>query len=344
LKPPSIFLDASTDLHDRAATSSGDHLQSGGFMLPIQFRSLLVPLDGSRFAEQALPLATAIARQAGAILELALVHHPAPPLATALEVPEVGAQLDVEGRGREAEYLRIQAERIRGEAGLRVNAVLLDGGVAGALQRHVESSGADLVVLTTHGRGPVSRFWLGSVADQLMRRLHTPILFVRPGDAQRASAPISRIMVTLDGSTFAEEALGTAATLATIFDAGLHLVLVVEPPLPIADPSGMTVLPATVDAEQQLRTRAEQYLRSVVTRLAATGVERVSMAVEEAPSVAASLLAAVETHQIDLLVLASHGAGGIERMVIGSVADKVVRGSRIPVLVVRPLHGATVAA
>ena len=70
-------------------------------MAQVPYRSIYVPLDGSPFAEQALPLAGEIARRAGAILQLALVHHPVPALATALEVPEIEAQLDQEGRARE---------------------------------------------------------------------------------------------------------------------------------------------------------------------------------------------------------------------------------------------------
>jgi nucleotide-binding universal stress UspA family protein len=82
-------------------------------MAQAPFRSILVPLDGSPFAEQALPWAAETARRAGAMLQLALVHHPAPALATALEMPEIGAQLDEEARAREQSYLTAQVDRVR---------------------------------------------------------------------------------------------------------------------------------------------------------------------------------------------------------------------------------------
>jgi nucleotide-binding universal stress UspA family protein len=216
-----------------------------------------------------------------------------------------------------------------------VTSVLLNGGVAEALQHHAEASGADLVVLTTHGRGPVSRFWLGSIADQLMRRLHLPLLFVRPGEPTAGVPQVRRILVTLDGSPFAEEALGPAQVMAGAFGAELVLLLVIEPPVPIADPAGLMVIPATVDAEKRLRESAAAYLATITGRLTAEGVA-VSSAAVEGSTVAGAVLAEADAQRVDLLVVASHGAGGFERLVMGSVADKVVRGARIPVLVVRP--------
>ncbi len=302
------------------------------------FRSILVPLDGSPFAEQALPWASETARRAGAMMQLALVHHPAPALATALEMPEIGAQLDDEARAREQSYLTAQVDRVRASWNVPVTSVLLNGGVAEALHHQAEVSGADLLVLTTHGRGPVSRFWLGSIADQLMRRLHLPLLFVRPLESSVAvplAPQVRRIMVTLDGSPFAEEALGAAQAMAGAFGAEIVLLLVIEPPVPIADPAGLMVIPVTVDAEKRIRESAAAYLATVTSRLAAEGGAVTSAAVEGA-TVAGAVLAQVDAQRIDLLVIASHGAGGFERLVMGSVADKVVRGAHIPVLVVRP--------
>lgn len=113
-------------------------------------RSLLVPLDGSPFAEQALPLAVALARQAGAAIHLARVHVPVD-----LALPE-------------------GVVRLAGETGLAVTAALLEGRVADALEEKAKAASVDLMVLTTHGRGPLGRFWLGSVADTLVRHLPMP--------------------------------------------------------------------------------------------------------------------------------------------------------------------------
>jgi nucleotide-binding universal stress UspA family protein len=304
-------------------------------MTQVLYRSIYVPLDGSPFAEQALPLAGEIARRSGAILQLALVHHPVPALATALEVPEIEAQLDQEARAREQTYLSSIVERVRKSVNVPVTGTLLDGPVADALETHLEKTGAELVVITTHGRGPMSRFWLGSVADQLMRRLHLPILLVRPGSAAAAPAPLRRILVTLDGSPFAERAIDAAVALGKGFDAEYALLMVVEPPLPIADPSGLMVIPAGANSEKQLREAATKYLDGLALRMRKDGL-RVTTHPVEATGAAATIIAQTEALKADLVAIASHGAGGFERLVVGSVADKVIRGSTHPTFVVRP--------
>ena len=299
------------------------------------FRSICVPLDGSPFAEQALPAAAEIARRCGAILQLALVHHPVPALATALEVPEIEAQLDQENRAREQTYLSSIVDRVRMTANVPVSGTLLDGAVADALQAHVEDSAADLVVITTHGRGPMSRFWLGSVADHLMRRLHVPVLMIRPAGSTPPPPDLKMILVPLDGSSFAERALEVAVTLGKPFGAAFGLMMVIEPPLPIADPSGLAVLPAMAETEKQLRAGASRYLDGIAGRLRQEGhVVRTFAA--EGPRAAEAIIAQADVIGADLIVLASHGAGGFERLVLGSVADKVIRASSHPTLVVRP--------
>jgi nucleotide-binding universal stress UspA family protein len=309
-------------------------------MAPALIRSIFVPLDGSPFAEQALPLAAETARRAGALLQIALVHHPVPALATALEVPEIETQLDQEARLRERTYLDSVVTRLRSMANVPVSAVVLDGAVADALQTQIEATGADLVVSTTHGRGPLSRFWLGSVADQLMRRLHVPLLLVRPvGDAAQVPRSIAKVLISLDGSPFAERAVDGATALGRPFGASYALVFVVEPPMPIADPSGLMVLPATVDAEQRIKEGATKYLNQIAERLRKDGLE-VSCHPVDGPAAAGTILAEAEAVKADLIALASHGAGGFERLVVGSVADKVIRGGTHPVLVVRPPPGA----
>ncbi len=307
-------------------------------MSQAMFRSLYVPLDGSPFAEQALPLAAEIARRSGALLQLALVHHPVPALATALEVPEIEAQLDQESRAREQVYLDGIVERVRATANVPVTAALLDGPVADSLQTHIEQSGADLVIMTTHGRGPVSRFWLGSVADQLMRRLHLPILLLRSGPGCHTPSVLKQILVTLDGSAFAERALDSALMLGRPFEAAYTLFMAIEVPLPIADPSGLMVIPVDPEAEKKVAAAARGYLDKQVARLRGLGVQATALAVEGRPAVEA-IIAQTDRGGCDLVVIASHGAGGMERLVVGSVADKVIRASTHPTLVVRPPKG-----
>jgi len=299
------------------------------------YRSICVPLDGSPFAEQALPLALEIARAAGAMVQVALVHHPVPALATAMEVPEIEAQLDQEARAREQVYLSGILERMRKTANVPVTSTLLDGAVAEALQSYLESSGTDLVVMTTHGRGPMSRFWLGSVADHLMRALHLPILLVRPTVESAPPPVIKRILLALDGSPFSEQAITATTMLGRPFQAEYALMMVVEPPLPIADPSGLMIVPTSANTEKELQAAAAKYLDGVANRLRKEGLTATTHPTD-GPTAAAAIIAKADALKADLIALASHGAGGFERLVVGSVADKVIRGSTHPTFVVRP--------
>ncbi len=302
------------------------------------YRSICVPLDGSPFAEQALPLALEIARGAGAIVQVALVHHPVPALATAMEVPEIEAQLDQEARAREQVYLSGIVDRLRKTVNVPVTSALLDGAVTEALQMHMESSGTDLVVMTTHGRGPMSRFWLGSVADHLMRVLHVPILLVRPAAEGAPPTTIKRILLALDGSPFSEQAIAATTMLGRPFKAEYALMMVVEPPLPIADPSGLMIVPTSAGSEKELKAAASKYLDGVADRLGKEGLT-VTTHPTDGPAAASTIIAKAEALKADVIALASHGAGGFERLVVGSVADKVIRGSTHPTFVVRPPKG-----
>jgi nucleotide-binding universal stress UspA family protein len=299
------------------------------------YRLVLVPLDGSAFAEQALPLATEIARRTGAMLQLALVHHPVPALATALEVPQIESQLDQEGRMNESNYLSGVVERVRSTANVAVTSALLDGPVAEALEEQVSEAGADLVVMTTHGRGALSRFWLGSVADHLMRHVHVPVLLIRPSGEAQPVSQLGKILVTLDGSEFSERAIESAVALGEPFDAEYVLLMVLEPPYPVVDPNGLMVVPLDPEAERKLRESAQRYLEGHAARLRQRGLE-VGTQVADGLPVARTILAEADRIKADLIAIASHGVGGLERVVVGSVADKVVRGTTHPVLVVRP--------
>ncbi len=114
------------------------------------YRSILLPLDGSPFAEQAIPLTLELAKRAGAMVQVALVHHPVPALATALEVPEIESQLDQEARAREQVYLSGICERMRGTANVPVTSTLHDGAVTEALQEYMKAVYLDPTMVEAH--------------------------------------------------------------------------------------------------------------------------------------------------------------------------------------------------
>jgi nucleotide-binding universal stress UspA family protein len=294
------------------------------------FQTILVPLDGSPLAEHALPLAAGLARKSQGTLRLARVHRPP-------AVRDVMAPEDEAVRRCEQTYLDRTAARVRQVDHMPVTTALLDGPVAAALAEHALSVRADLIALTTHGRGPLTRFWLGSVADELLRHAPVPLLAHRPGDgaapALGTAFRVRRILVPLDGTSGAEAALAPAAELARLFGAGLLLLRAVEP-VPVVSPDGMTYLTPAGDGPflDELTAQARADLGRLTDRLRAEGLPAdARVVVHESP--AAAVLEAASG--ADLIALATHGRGRVARFFLGSVADKVVRGAPCPVFVTR---------
>lgn len=309
------------------------------------FRSLLVPLDGSPFAEHALPLALTIGDRAGA--EVRLVQVAGAPADYPAEVFGHGrALMEVHLKKQQRDYLEQTAERLRGRTKAPVSGTLLDGPVAETLRRATVGSGVDLVVMTTHGRGSVKRLWLGSVADTLVKHVDVPLLLLRPhGPAADLEIPpeLKRILVPLDGSSLAEGILPAALALAKLFDAEVHLLRIV----PVTHPSYYNLeggsfhvqvealLKEMEEAQDKLRHEAAAYLERIAERIRADALRaQTHVAIES--HVAQAILDFAAGHAADLIALETHGRGGLTRLVLGSVADKVLRGASVPVLLQRP--------
>lgn len=301
-------------------------------------QTILVPVDGSRFAEAALPHAKRLARAGDATIRLALVHHVVPVWNTGLAFPDGGASMDQETRQREERYLATLAAAIAAECGRPVETALLDGSPGEALVRHAGEVGADLVVMATHGRGPASRFWLGSTTDYVLRHGGVPLLAIRPDGegGQTAGVPsVRRILVPVDGSVLSRTVVAPAAEFARLLEAQLLLVSVIEPAIGTMDPAlpfPSAIDPAVVEAQ---RVEAQARLDAVAAPLRESGLT-VEARVVVALGVAASILEVLERDGIDMIAMSTHGEGGLRRALVGSVTDKVIRGAQKPVLAWRP--------
>jgi nucleotide-binding universal stress UspA family protein len=299
------------------------------------FRSILVPLDGSRFAEHALPLAAAIARRTGASLQVVHKHIPPEPVHPDSVLAE-DRKLTPQVRDREWAYLDKIVHRLTAASANPVSAKLLDGPTVETLLGQVDTSGVDLVVMTTHGRGPMSRFWLGSVADALVRRLVVPTLLVRPREEEpRAESLPRHILIPLDGSPLAEKILEPAIALGTLAGAEYTLFHVVVP-VPIVTPDATISAASVLDLEltEKLESDSHSYLKGAAERLRARGL-KVRERIVVQSSVAAAILDEVKHVGIEAIALETHGRGGFARLLLGSVADKIIRAAHMPVLVHR---------
>jgi nucleotide-binding universal stress UspA family protein len=297
--------------------------------------SIIVPLDGSSFSEIALPTAFKIARAWNAEIEVVMVHEPVP-------MPGVDYGYGLwEQRSMEwaEEYLAQVVARIKDEVGLDVASALLVGLAAEALERHAHSKEADLVVMTSHGRGPLSRMWLGSVTDRFVRRTSTPVLIVRPeeGEEPDLSKEITfeRVLIPVDGSEEGDAILGPALALGKACGSNfvlLHVSGYAEEFAPSYLHHGVRINPKALEEQ---RKKAEEDIDARVERLRAEGVEVTGQVVlDNSPSNGVLQFAA--EHDLDVIAMATHGRGRVSRMFLGSVTDKVLRGAHHPVLVCRP--------
>ena len=295
------------------------------------YRQIMVPLDGSRFAESALPVALALSRRTGARLLLTTVREPLPSF----------AYDDWENAAEEwtLQYHADVLDRIGDRAGGEVTFSLLAGHVVEVLEQEAEQRSVDLVVMATHGRGALSRAWLGSVADAFLHHTHRPVLLIRP---QEEGPPdldrdfeVGRILVPLDGSTLSESVLDHAVDFGALFGARYHLTRMVPYPIQFNSP----YLPNTVQMNHELLEEAQQtadeYLRRHEAQLRERGLD-VDAQAAVVPQAGQGILDEAQSAECDLIAMATHGRSGLSRAILGSTADKIVRGSHLPVLLHRP--------
>jgi nucleotide-binding universal stress UspA family protein len=291
--------------------------------------SILVGLDGSTLAETILPTLRALARRCRAeIVLLHVVHVPK-------TVPaEAGIALDevVEQERREAAgYLRRLARELDTD-GIAVRTAVVVGETAPEIVRFAEHEHIDLVALATHGRSGMQRLLHGSVADAVLHTATRPLLLLRPSLETPAPADIRRLVVALDGSPLAEQALPPARELARALGVPLVLLSVVDllQPAFAADPYGGVSYPRILTI---LEEGTEQYLAEVAVRERKHGVTVETVRATGNPSEVIAHY--VKAHPDSLLVLGTHGRSGWRAALIGSVARRVVLLASAPVLVVR---------
>lgn len=301
------------------------------------YTSILVPLDGSPFGEAALPAAMALAKRSGARLHLVHVHAASADGEGGLGGLPRGWAAEAERAARA--YLDEVVARTADDMGESVSFGLLKAPVAAAVGEYARTNGITLLVMSTHGRRGLSRMWLGSVAAGIIREAPAPVLLVRPrktGARPGASLRIRHILVPLDGSRTSEGIVASAAALGKLTGASLTLLHVVEPAFRL----GEAILVPATEYDPGLTERriaeAEAYLNRLAVRLRGDGLT-VDTVVREGEAVT-SVLDEAKAKGSDLIALATHGRSGWQRLAFGSVADKIVRTSTLPVLVRRPLE------
>jgi nucleotide-binding universal stress UspA family protein len=291
------------------------------------FETIVVPLDGSSLAEGALATAVDLCRRMRSTLVLVRVHQP----------PEMAItrayEWDRETRRREQEYLETIVGRLRARFDVEAQSAVLDGHAADAVADTAEARPTSLIVMTSHGRTGFNRAWIGSVADAIVRRASTPVLLVRGAKAERSAAEShpNRIVVPLDGSAASHAILPFASALASALDATLELVRVVTPSdVPEVPPD------LAADAAGAALSTAEDELRAGASRVANIAPAlRVNTRALNADSAADAIIRLARPNARSMVAMTTR-SHGLRRLVVGSVADKIIRGGPRFVLLLQP--------
>jgi nucleotide-binding universal stress UspA family protein len=278
----------------------------------------LVPLDGSSQAERALEYVKALSVVGAVHVKLLAVVDELE------EVVYVGERQERLERQRHlmASYLNERVARL--DSGLAsVESVVIQGLPARTILEEAERWRANLIVISSHSRSGIQRWRLGSVADKVVRGAPCDVLVV--GGAAEPADGISSVLVPLDGSPLAERALPMAVRLATALGSQLHVARVVTPPIVGQDVTGFTY--TTPDLIDALMEGAESYVTNVKAKTNAAEAATLFGGAAE------SLLDYITSKNIRLVVMTSHGRGGVLRAALGSVTDRLL-GGPAPVLVV----------
>ena len=200
------------------------------------YRKILVPLDGSAFAVHALPLALTLARRSRAEIHLATVTTPL--AASYLEGVYVGnGDLEEEQAAQQRAYQERTLARLSERIDVPLTGEVMHGEVASTLCDLAACGEYDLMVMATHARSPFGRFWLGSVADEMIRHGTLPMLLVRPGEGEAkldVEPDLGRVVLPLDGTELAEQILEPAVALAGLMPwAEIVLVRAIRPVMPV---------------------------------------------------------------------------------------------------------------
>jgi nucleotide-binding universal stress UspA family protein len=297
------------------------------------YTGMLVPLDGSKTAENVLPYGRLLAR----------VFHIPVELVKVLDIAEIATHVPAE-KTLHLDTLMTEHERnstqylneiARSFSDVDINCTVERGRPENVI---IEKAAADktiLVAMATHGRTGISRWLLGSIAEKVLRGGTNPLLLIRANEEAPTDgeAVLRSVIVPLDGSELAESVLPTAVKLARTLN--LEMILFRAYELPASAYYGKeNYLPDYDELRNRVKEQAHEYLKKKIEAINAEGVQNVSFVLVEGPG-PHEIIDYARKSPNALITMCTHGRSGVQRWVLGSVTEKVVRHSGDPVLVLR---------
>ena len=322
------------------------------------YTRILTPLDGSEVSEQVLPYARAFAAGLSLPIDLLMTIEPDHPTIGQALNPPMHWHETAEHREQHADsYLASVATRLTA-TGIPVGRNVPHGDPAVSIVDEAARDPGVLIAMSSHGRSGFARWWMGSVADKVLHMTGNPLLLVRSRAEASAEqfSPLESLIVPVDGSELAERVFPHAAFLSG--NLGLPVVLLrvtlTESEYYQSMSMGLRVLPPSMPPFQSFAEtmdgEARDYLSAAIERLTGMGASRVEGSVVQGAA-ADSIVDLAVSKPNSLVAMTTHGRSGVGRMVLGSVAERVVRQSGGPVLLIRadgedevPLTGAPATA
>lgn len=297
------------------------------------FKKILVPLDGTENSEMTLGFVAGMATALGAeIVLLGIVDPHGATFGEGAADRIAARQVDDQVKAAES-YLESRAKELNESSlSLKVSPLVATGKPADTIIEQAKKINADIIAMSTHRDRLVARGILGSVTDHVLRTSPVPVMAVRPDGIKsftgNAGAP-NVVIVPLDGSSLAEESVPVALEIAELCSSEIIFIRAVHLPSFAVSGPGADFYGNDFGVSGE-RKKAEEYLAKFVKLAEDKGISAKAHAT--LGNAAARIIEATDSVEGAIVVISSHGRGGIKRMMLGSVADKIVRASHNPVL------------
>ena len=310
------------------------------------FNNIIVPLDGSELSANALPAASVMAKASGAPITLLRSYDSIPEWQVDSQQGRLRGSMAVAEHDRVTAWLRAEKERLgNGEIAASISVEAHEGPAPEAIIKFANQDPGALIAMSTHGRGGISRMLMGSVSAKVVRAVANPTLLVRCNDHDCPVVPrhFENIIVPLDGSVFAERAIPLAQGVASALGARLMLVRTtpdsdffrLNSEWRAYDGIAATEYHVPENLAVRLAETAKTYLWRKADRLSAVSPDLDVEAVHSVGPPSEKVIRMTEQLDNTLVVMATRGRRGIGRAFLGSIADRIVRHSQAPTLLVR---------
>lgn len=284
------------------------------------YDSILLPVDGNERAGEIVRHAAELAQWTAATVQVVFVADTTRDSVTVVDGTVVDAL------EREGESIVSDIARTLDSLGVESGTDIVQGSPAPTIVDYAERYGYDLIVIPTHARTGISRYLLGSVTEKVVRLSDVPVLTARMRASEQLTFPYEGILIPTDGSRASTAAARHGLALASTLDATVHILSVVDDTS--LGPDVRSALPA--DERERPATEA---VEAVATAAAEYDISDVQTYVEHG-SPAEEIGERIETSAIHAVVLGSSGRRGVDRILLGSVAEKTVRSAPVPVITV----------